>query len=90
MFASRRSPLFWRRRSSQYSIGALAGLAAVTAIAAAAAVYFCDPVSGQQRRALLRDQTLRVSRRGRSFASKVGAQLRDTATAGGRGVEMWP
>jgi hypothetical protein len=90
MFASRRSPFFWRRRSSQYSIGAIAGLAAVTAVAAAVAVYFFDPVSGQQRRALLRDQTLRASRRGRALASKVGTQLRDTAAAGGRGVEMWP
>jgi len=90
MFASRRSPFFWRRRSSQYSIAALAGLAAVTAVATAAAVYFCDPVSGQQRRALLRDQTLRASQRGRTLASRVGAQLRDTAAAGGRGAEMWP
>jgi hypothetical protein len=90
MFAPRRSPLFWRRRRSQYSIGALAGLAAVTALAAATAVYFCDPVSGRQRRASLRDQALRASRRGRALASKVGAQLREPAATNGRGVEMWP
>jgi len=81
MFASRRSPLFWRRRRTQYSIGAIAGLAAVTAIATAAAVYYFDPESGRRRRALLRDQAVGASRRGREIAAKVGLNARKQATA---------
>jgi hypothetical protein len=86
MFASRRSPFFWRRRSTQYSIGAIAGLAAATAIAAAAAVYYFDPDSGKRRRALLRDQTAKASQRGREFAAKVRHNARQRASA----IEMWP
>jgi hypothetical protein len=81
MFASRRRPFFWRRRRSQYSIGAIAGLAAVTAIAAAAAVYYFDPESGRRRRALLRDQAVGASRRGREIAAQVGLNARKQATA---------
>lgn len=81
MFASRRSPFFWRRRRSQYGIGALAGLAAVTAIAAAAAVYYFDSESGQRRRALLRDQAVSASQRGRELAGKVGRTARRATAA---------
>ena len=72
MFASQRTPFFWRRRRAQYSIGAAASLAVATAVAAAAAVYFFDPESGRRRRALLRDQTARTYQRGSELASKVG------------------
>ena len=97
MFASRRSPFFWRRRSTQYSIGALAGLAAATAIATAAAVYYFDPESGRRRRALLRDQAVSASQRGREIATKVGRNARQRAAAiykrskthAERGVEAW-
>jgi uncharacterized membrane protein len=71
MFASRRSPLFWRRRRSQYRIGATAGLAALSAAATAAAVYFFDPQSGKRRRALLREQAISAGVRGRELASKI-------------------
>jgi len=81
MFASRRSPFFRRRRRAQYSIGAMAGLAVATAVAAAAAVYLLDSESGQRRRALLRDQALNATRRGRDLASKVGRGARQRATA---------
>ena len=103
MFASRRSPFFWRRRRTQYSIGAIAGLAAATAIATAVAVYYFDPQSGQRRRALLRDQAVRASRRGRELAAKVGVNARQRATAlyessksqlqsesAERRAELWP
>ena len=103
MFASRRSPLFWRRRRTQYSIGALAGLAAVTAIATAAAVYYFDPESGRRRRALLRDQAVSASQRGREIAAKLGRNAQQRATAmyersksqvrtasAVRGAEIWP
>jgi hypothetical protein len=81
MFASRRSPFFWRRRETQYSIRALAGLAAATAIAAAAAVYYLDPDSGPRRRALLRDQAGKATRRGREIAGTVGRTAQQGATA---------
>jgi hypothetical protein len=103
MFASRRSPLFWRRRRTQYSIGAIAGLAAATAIATAAAVYYFDPESGQRRRTLLRDRAVSVSRRGHELATKVGLNARQRAAAvyqrsksqlrsaaAERSPEMWP
>jgi hypothetical protein len=97
MFASRRSPFFWRRRSTQYSIGALAALATATAIATAAAVYYFDPESGRRRRALLRDQAVSASQRGREIATKVGRNARERASAiyqrsksrAERGVEAW-
>ena len=97
MFASRRSPFFWRRRSTQFSIGALASIAAATAIAAAAAVYYFDPESGRRRRALLRDQAVSASQRGREIATKVGRQARQRASAiyqrskshAERGAELW-
>jgi hypothetical protein len=97
MFASRRSPFFWRRRSTQYSIGALATLAAATAVATAAAVYYFDPESGRRRRALLRDQAVSASQRGREIATKVGRNARQRASAiykrskaqAERGVEAW-
>jgi hypothetical protein len=81
MFASRRSPFFWRRRRSQYSIVALAGIAAATAIATAAAVYYLDPESGRRRRGLLRDRAVSASQRGREIAAKVGLRARERATA---------
>jgi hypothetical protein len=81
MFASRRTPFFWRRRRAQYSIGAIAGLAAATALATAAAVYYFDPESGRRRRTLLRDQAISASQRGREIASKVGRNARQRATA---------
>jgi uncharacterized membrane protein len=71
VFASRRSPLFWRRRRGQYSIGATAGLAALTAAATAAVAYFFDPQSGKRRRALLREQAISAGQRGRELASKI-------------------
>jgi hypothetical protein len=97
MFASRRSPFFWRRRSTQYSIGTLAAIATATAIATAAAVYYLDPESGKRRRAVLRDQAASASQRGRAIAGKVGRQARQRATAiyqrsksrAERGVEAW-
>jgi len=97
MFASRRSPFFWRRRSTQYSIGTLAAIATATAIATAAAVYYLDPESGKRRRAVLRDQAASASQRGREIAGKVGRQARQRATAiyqrsksrAERGVEAW-
>ena len=81
MFASRRSPFFWRRRRSQYSIVALAGIAAATAIATAAAVYYLDPESGRRRRDLLRDRAVSAGQHGREFAAKVGLRARQRATA---------
>src|SRR4029453_9486705 len=81
MFASRRSPFFWRRRRSQYSLGALAGIAAGAAIATAAAVYYLDPESGRRRRTLLRDRAVSASQRGREIAAKVGVRARERATA---------
>jgi hypothetical protein len=63
MFASRRTPFFWRRRRAQYSIGAIAGLAAATALATAAAVYYFDPESGRRRRTLLRDRATAILER---------------------------
>ena len=102
MFASRRRPFFWRQRPTQYSIVALAGIAAATAIATAAAVYYLDPESGQRRRALLRDRALSASQRGREIAAKVGTRARQRATAvyerskseaetaSVRAAEIWP
>jgi hypothetical protein len=81
MYASRRSPIFWRRRRSQYSIVALAGIAAATAIATAAAVYYLDPESGRRRRDLLRDRAVSASQRGRDIAAQVGLRARQRATA---------
>lgn len=79
MFASRRSPLFRRRRRAQYTIGATVGLAAVAALAAAAAVYLFDPKSGRRRRAALRDQAVAAGERGREFAGRVGRTARKRA-----------
>ena len=104
MFASRRSPFFWRRRRTQYSIVALAGIAAATAIATAAAVYYLDPESGQRRRTLLRDRAVGASQRGREIAAKVGLRARQRATeiyersksqaenasSAVRSAEIWP
>jgi hypothetical protein len=104
MFASRRSPLFWRRRRTQYSIVALAGIAAATAVATAAAVYYLDPESGRRRRTLLRDRAVSASQRGREIAAKVGLRAQQRATAiyerskaqaanassTVRGAEIWP
>ena len=103
MFASRRSPFFWRRRRTQYSIVALAGIAAATAIATAAAVYYLDPESGRRRRTLLRDRAVSASERGRESAAKVGLNARQRATAlyessksqlrsesAERSAELWP
>ena len=84
MFASRQSPFFWRRRRTQYSIGAMAGLVTATALATAAAVYLCDPQSGRQRRALLRDQAVSASRRGVELAKKIG---RNRTVV--RSAELW-
>ena len=81
MFASRRRPFFWRQRPTQYSIVALAGIAAATAIATAAAVYYLDPESGRSRRGLLRDRAVNASQRGREIAARVGVRARERATA---------
>ena len=104
MFASRRSPFFWRQRRTQYSIVALAGIAAATAIATAAAVYYLDPESGRRRRGLLRDKAVSASQRGREIAAQVGLRARERANAiyerskseaanassAVRGAEIWP
>lgn len=89
MFASRRTPFFWRRRRAQYSIGAIASMALATAVAAAAAVYFFDPESGRRRRALLRDQTVRTYQRGSELANKVGLGAQQGATAIFRRSKRW-
>jgi hypothetical protein len=81
MFASRRSPFFWRRRRTQYSIRTTVSLAAATAIATAAAVYFFDRESGQRRRALLRGRAVSAGHRGRELAGKLGRTARQGATA---------
>ena len=93
MFASRRSPFFWRRRSTQYSIGALAVLATATAIATAAAVYYFDPESGRRRRELLRDQAVSAGQRGREIASKArqraSAIYQRSKSRAERSPELW-
>lgn len=80
MFAPRRSVFFLSRRRARSEIAATVGLAAATAAAAAAAVYFLDPSSGKQRRAVLSDRVARASRDGRNLAAKIGRGTYKRAT----------
>ncbi len=79
MFAPRRS-LFFSRRRARSEIAATVGLAAATAAVAAAAVYFLDPSSGKQRRAVLGDRVVRASRNSCSLAAKIGRGTYKRAT----------
>jgi hypothetical protein len=80
MFAPRRSVFFLSRRRARSEIAATVGLAAASAAAAAAAVYFLDPSSGKQRRAVLGDRVASVSREGCSLAAKIGRGTYKRAT----------
>jgi hypothetical protein len=80
MFALRRGVFFLSRRRVRSEIAATVGLAAVSAAAAAAAVYFLDPSSGKQRRAVLGDRVARASREGCNLAARIGRGTYKRAT----------
>lgn len=81
MFAPRRSLFFLtHRRRARSEIAATVGLAAASAAVAAAAVYFLDPSSGKERRALLSDRVVRASRESYNLAAKLGRNTYKGAT----------
>ena len=52
-------------------------------------MYFLDPDRGRRRRALMRDKSIRWSRKTREFAGSASRDVRNRATGVGAGLKSW-